>query len=103
MGWFAVRNVYLFGVKDDGVNIFEERIVCFMAKDFSEAHEKGKEESQAYASSNSFVAHDEQLVYRQDGEPLIDGYEVWSELYESNLSLDSFYNKRYSKYIYKSD
>ncbi|OMH38249.1 DUF4288 domain-containing protein [Motiliproteus sp. MSK22-1] len=100
MDWFSVRNVYHFGTTETGDNIFEERVVCFKAKDFSDAHEKGKKESATYALENGFIAYDEQLVYKQDGEELIDCYEVWSELFQSPLDLDSFYREHYLKHLY---
>ncbi|MDG9671417.1 DUF4288 domain-containing protein [Hahella sp. CR1] len=103
MNWYAVRNIYHFGVKKSGANVFEERIVCIYAKDFEEAHKKGKEESEAYALENEFEAHNEQHAYKQDGKKLIDGYELWSELYESDLSLDEFYKEHYLKYMYAPD
>ena len=30
MAFYGVRSLYHFGVKPDGTNIFEERIVCFL-------------------------------------------------------------------------
>ncbi len=103
MGWYAVRSVYHFGTKEDGKNTFEERIVCFEASDFEEANTKAINESKEYAADNGFEVHDEQLTYKQDGESLIDGYELWSELYESDQSLNEFYEDRYKKYIYHPD
>ncbi|MDH1262925.1 hypothetical protein [Pseudomonas sp. GD03944] len=100
MPWYAVRNVYLFGKKNDGKNIFEERIVCFEAPNFETAHLKGAQESAEYAECCGFVSHSEQFCFLQDGEDLIDGYEVWSELYESNKNLATFYADRYSSYEY---
>jgi hypothetical protein len=100
MAWYGVRNVYLFGINSNGINVFEERIVSIEAVNDEAAHEKGKIESDLYALENGFESHDEQLVYRQDGDTLIDGYEVWSELYEANLSLDLFYSEKYEKYLY---
>ena len=32
MAWYAIRSVYLFGVKEDGTNVFEERVVAFEAE-----------------------------------------------------------------------
>jgi len=59
--------------------------------------------SEVYAKENGFKAHKEQVIYQQDGEKLIDGYEVWSELYESDKSLPDFYKSQYSRYCYKAD
>lgn len=103
MDWYAGRTVYLFEVRESGMNIFEERIVCFKAEGFSDAHLKAEVESENYALSNGFEAHPEQLIYRQDGEDLIEGYELWSELYQSNKDLKSFYEDRYKIYLYNSE
>ena len=98
--WYAARSVYLFGTKSDGKNIFEERIVCIEANSFSCAHGKAEIESDVYSKENGFIAHPEQYIYQQDGEKLLDGYELWSELFESNLELKAFYEKRYTRYLY---
>ncbi|WP_212631872.1 hypothetical protein [Pseudomonas sp. KB-10] len=100
MPWYAIRNVYLFGKKDDGKNIFEERTVCFEAPDLETAHLKGEQEAAEYAECCGFESHPEQACFLQDGEPLIDGYEVWSELYESDKDLATFYTDRYTAYEY---
>ena len=99
MPWYAIRSVYHFGVKSD-VNVFEERVVTFEAASWSEAHQKGALESVEYARQNDVTAHPEQSGYEQDGAALIDGYEVWSELFESSLSLEDFYARRYADYEY---
>ncbi|MBU2713711.1 DUF4288 domain-containing protein [Zooshikella harenae] len=98
--WYAARSVYFFGVKDNGKNIFEERIVCIEADDFTSAHAKAETESEVYSKENGFVAHPEQYIYKQDGEKLLDGYELWSELFESDFELETFYNNRYTQYLY---
>jgi len=103
MEWIAVRSVYHFGINSKGKNVFEERVVCFEAKDFDEAHDKAKKESELYAEENGFEFYPEQVSYMQDGDKLIDGYEIWSELFESNLSLNEFYKERYEQYIYNPD
>jgi hypothetical protein len=100
MAWYAIRSIYHFGTKADGTNIFEERTVCFEAETSDEAHEKAAYESQQYAEDNELIAHNEQVAYKQDGENLIDGYEVWSELFESRESLSEFWSNRYEKYTY---
>lgn len=100
MPWYAVRTVYHFGIKADGKNIFEERVVCFEATGWPEAHEKAERESSIYAQANNFTAHPEHSGYEQDGDTLIDGYELWSELFESPLTLGDFYADRYAKYEY---
>lgn len=100
MEWIAIRSVYHFGMTSQGKNVFEERVVCFEAEDFEAAHEKAEKEAVGYAKENDFTVHDEQVGYMQDGQPLIDGYEVWSELFETELSLDDFYKDRYTQYVY---
>src|SRR2546423_8720604 len=94
MAWFAIRSVYLFGQKSDGTNVFEERVVAFEAVDPDAAHEKGKVESEQYAQANQIEVFPERDSYKQDGEPLIDAYELWSELFESRQSLADFYASR---------
>jgi hypothetical protein len=103
--WFAVRTVFKWNRwKADGKNIFEERIVCFKAKDDQEAFSKAERESAQYAADNNMSqTHGDVVCYMQDGDDLIEGYEVWSELYESNLSLEQFYVQRYGKYEYHPD
>lgn len=100
MSWYAIRTVYWFGRKEDGTNVFEERVVGFSASSWEEAHRKGDAESDEYAEANNFEAHPEQSGYEQDGDPLIDGYELWSELFESPLSLAEFYERRYAAFLY---
>lgn len=103
MPWYAIRNVYHFGTKNDGKNIFEERVVCFTAESVTAAHELAKVESADYAASNNFISHGEQVGYELDPENLMHGHEVWSELFESYDSLDTFYQNRYLNYIYTPD
>lgn len=100
MNWYAIRTIYLFGSKADGTNVFEERVVCFSASTWDEAFSKARAESQAYAEANDYEAHPDQSGYEQDGDDLIDGYEVWSELFEARLDLQAFYERRYSVYKY---
>jgi hypothetical protein len=104
MPWYAIRTVYLFGQKPDGVtNVFEERVVAFEAASWDEANAKGDAESTAYAEVNGFEAHPEQSGYEQDGAALVDGYEVWSELFEAPLGLDEFYARRYEAYAFEPE
>jgi len=102
MSWYAARNVYHFGSKNDGKNIFEERIVSFEAEDIDEAHLKAAKEALQYSDDNGFDVHDQQLIYKQDGKSLVDGYEIWSELFEAYKSLNEFYLERYQNYIYNA-
>lgn len=100
MNWFGVRSVYLFGVNSLGINVFEERIVVFCAETFDEAHIKAEREAKTYAAGGEYEMHSEQVAYKQDGDELIDGYEVWSELYESKMTLNEFYKARYEAFLY---
>ena len=100
MNWYAVRTLYAFGIKDDSTNVFEERIVCFSALSADEAFQKSERESERYAADNRLEAHPERELYVQDGERLIDSYELWSQLFESELSLHEFYRQRYEIYRY---
>jgi hypothetical protein len=103
MAWFGIRSVYFWGQKSDGTNVFEERVVCFEAPTADEAHAKARRESERYAADNGYTAHPEQEGYEQDGDTLIDGYEVWSLLLESRESLAEFYAARYLKYDYQPE
>lgn len=100
MKWYGVRTVYHFGINSEGVNVFEERVVCILAKDIEDSHSKGVAEAEGYAKNNDFDMHPEQVYYQQDGDRLINEYEVWSELFQSGQSLGEFYTERYSKYLY---
>ncbi|WP_444902868.1 DUF4288 domain-containing protein [Microbulbifer sp. CnH-101-E] len=100
MNWYGARSVYHFGVNSEGLNIFEERVVCIKADSFKKAHSRARKEAEEYAESNGFDMHPEQVCYKQDGDKLIKNYEVWSELFQSNMNLESFYQERYLKYLY---
>lgn len=101
--WFGVRTIYHFGKKKDGTNLFEERVVVFSAETFDEALKKADREADDYASANRLQRHPWQVAYAQDDDPLIDGYEVWSEVYESAGDLESFVKSRYERYEYHPD
>ena len=101
--WYAVRSIFQFGVKEDGRNIFEERIVVFRAGDADEAFAKAEAEAEEYARQDSGdmeICPDMEL-YVQDGDPLIDGYEVWSQLFQTSESFDEFFQNRYARYRYE--
>jgi len=100
LSWYGARSVYHFGVNSEGLNVFEERVVCIKAKSTEEAHARARKEAEDYAESNQFEMHPEQSFYKQDGDKLIKNYEVWSELFQSNQTLDKFYKERYLKYLY---
>ena len=55
MPWYAIRTVYLFGTKQDGTNVFEERIVCFDAQTWPEAHARAEVEAEEYAARMVFA------------------------------------------------
>jgi hypothetical protein len=100
MPWFGIRSLYLCRRKSDGTSIFEERVVVFVAESAAEAFEKAEKESDQYARMNDFNAHPVQEGYELDGDPLVDGYEVWSVMLEARASLDEFYESRYARYDY---
>lgn len=103
--WFGVRSLCLFGRKKDGTNVFEERVLVFSGADSKEALAKASAELDQYVNKvcQTGVAHREIIGYEQDGDPLIDGYEVWSDLYESGHDIDTFWESRYGKYKYHPD
>jgi len=101
--WFGVRAIFLFGQKKDGKNIFEERVVSISANTPEEALDKARLESDEYAASSGMERHPWLEAYTQDGDALIDRYEVWSELYESSENLQSFVESRYHKYRYHAE
>lgn len=101
--WYGIRTVYHFGTKQDGTNVFEERVVVFSAQTDEEALAKAEREADQYASANNLQRHPWLEAYHQDGDALIDGYEVWSELYESAEDLETFFQSRYEKYSYRPD
>jgi hypothetical protein len=102
MAWFSIRSVYLFGRKADGANVFEERIVSFKAESADDALNKAAVESERYASAHKMEAFPEREAYEQDGDPLIDGYEVWSVLFESRETLAEFYDRHYKRDDYQA-
>ena len=101
--WFGVRSVFLFGKKKNGSNVFEERIVVFSAKTSEEAFAKAQREAESYAKILKLERHPDMEAYIQDGDNLIDGYEVWSTPYESRENLKAFVKNRYDKYRYHPD
>ena len=101
--WFGIRSVFYFGQKKDGTNIFEERVVVFSASSEEEAFAKAGEEAKLYAAVNNREWHPWQIAFEQDGLPLIDGYEVWSELYESSEDFQTFVKSRYDNYEFHPD
>ena len=100
MPWYAIRSIFKFQTKKNGLNVYEERIVCFEAGSSADAHAKAKLEAEEYARGLNMVVYSEQEGYEQDGDALIDGYEVWSQLYETSQSIEEFYQDRYARYEY---
>ncbi|WP_353505470.1 DUF4288 domain-containing protein [Microbulbifer variabilis] len=45
MSWYGARSVYHFGVNSEGLNIFEERVVCIKADSFKKAHSRARKEA----------------------------------------------------------
>ena len=105
INWFGVRSICLFGSKNDGANVFEERVLVFSGADSQEALRKATAELDEYAKqvSGGGIVHPELIGYEQDGDNLVDGYEVWSELYETREDIDTFWESRYGKYKYTPD
>lgn len=103
MPWFGVRSIYLFGQKADGTNIFEERVVCFEAANSGEALQRAAAESEQYVANTELAVFPDWRGYEQDGEGLVDGYEVWSTLFEARMSLDEFYAVRYATFEHRPD
>ena len=101
--WFGVRSVVQWRQKADGKNVFEERIVVFCAHTPAEALVKAQGESDRYTEEGPEPVDMEFVAYHQDGGPLIDGYEVWSERYETDEDYEAFYAARYEKYKYHPD
>lgn len=103
MSWYAVRTLYLWGQKSSGINVFEERVVAFEAESETEVFSKASAEADAYAQQADGTAYDihpQQVSYQLDAGALIDGHEVWSQLFEGYESLDEFYHNRYAQYEY---
>lgn len=100
MAWYGVRTIYHWGEKSDGMSVFEERVVVFEANSADEAHSKATSETKVYSEGKAWIVHPDQVSYEQDGQQLIDGYEVWSELFEARCSLEEFYDRRYSQFQY---
>ena len=103
INWFGIRTFCHFGKKRDGTNIFEERVVVFSATTVDEAFAKAEREGDQYAADREFERHPWLESYWQDGDPLIDGYEVWSTLYQSSEDLQTFVKSRHEQCEYHPD
>jgi hypothetical protein len=103
MTWYAIRTVYCWGPRSDGKNVFEERIVAFSGLSSDEAFEKAQQEATVYATARHdirYESHPEQVSYELKDPGWVDGLEIWSQMFESDESLEQFYENRYSKYDY---
>ena len=102
--WYGVRSVFHMFMKESGVNVFEERVVCFEAASYEELFEKSAREAERYARGDGSMgasAHPDQISYQIDAESgakLVDGLELWSQLFEFRGTLEEFYSKRYDVY-----
>ncbi len=103
ISWFGVPTLYRFGAKVDGTNLFEERIVVFSATTPQEALSKTEWEADEYAAFNSLQRHAWVEAYEQDGDSLIDGDEVWSDLFAAAMDLETFVRSRDDEYRYRPD
>ena len=103
LNWLGIRTVYHFGTKLDGTNVFEERVCVFSGKTDAEAFKKAQKEADDYAQFGRFVSHPVLEAYLLDGDSFIDGYEVWSELFEFKGGLDAFVKERYERFRYDPD
>lgn len=108
--WYSVRTLYLWGQKADGINVFEERVVTFEAKSDAEVFAKAQKEANTYADGDGegYEVYPEQTSYQllsdnENENNLIDGYEVWSQLFEGYETLEEFYQNRYAQYEYHPD
>ncbi len=101
--WFAIRTIYLFGKKQDDTNIFEERVVVFSARSEEEAFAKAEQEAEHYCAANEMEWYPSQIAFQLAGQPLIDGCEVWSALYQSAEDLESFVKARYEDREFQAD
>lgn len=106
MNWYVIRTVYLWGHKNDGTNVFEERVVACSGKCHEEALARGKDESQQYSDELEHISYEfhlEQVSYVLDSDDYVQGQELWSELFQSNEDLDVLYANRYKNYEYVPD
>jgi hypothetical protein len=103
--WFGIRTVLHFGRKKDGTNLFEERVCVFSGVDSDEAFEKAEKEADKYCADLDFgsVWYPEQEAYTLFWEVITEGYEVFSQVFEFDGDLDTFYEERYKRYEYTPD
>ena len=105
MSWYGIRTIYHFGKKKDGRNLFEERVTIFSGKTSDEAFAKAHAEAETYAKQLKLDWHPVQESYLLDDfldgpAPKIEGYDVWSQVFEFDGDLRSFMQARYERYFY---
>lgn len=101
--WWSIRTIYLFNTKKDGTNIFEERVCAFSGITDDEVFAKAAIEAEEYSQFHKMPWHHRQEGYLQDGDSLIDGYEVWSQLFEYDGDIDAFVKTRYEVFTYNPE
>ena len=77
--------------------------MCFEAANSDEALARAASESDQYTADSGLEVFPEWRGYEQDGDALVDGYEVWSTLFEARMSLEEFYAARYAKFDHHPD
>lgn len=98
MDWYGARTVYQWAEPRGKAYLYEERIVVVCAESDEAAFAKAEAEAEAYAIANGVRWMGAAVLYHQDGDALIDGYEVWSVLMDSDDPYDVFCAKRYGAF-----
>lgn len=113
--WYGIRTIYHFGKKKDGKNLFEERVCVFSGKTSDEAFAKAQAEAATYSKHLNESQHLQlewhpvQESYLLDDfldEPspvIVEGYEVWSDVFEFDGDLAAFVQARYERFHYHPD
>ncbi|WP_459985776.1 DUF4288 domain-containing protein [Nocardioides sp. AN3] len=90
MGWYGVRSVYLFEAAADGGDVYEERVVLFVADSFDAAIAKAEEEAAEYVA---LLEEGEVLPLFQSysiADEVEHGAEVFSLMRSSELRPDAY-------------
>lgn len=91
--WYSVKSVF----KHTNLKSYEERIVIFLAKDIDEARSKGTEEANEYVESVGQIEFLKIIdIFHLFDEKIKDGIEVFSQITDSELSVDKFIERHYS-------
>lgn len=100
MHWYSVRAVYLHGVDDDGLSVFEERVMLFRTPDVAAALALAEDESLDYLAINpGFQRVGEWAAFSlHHTVNSLHGVEAWSVLSEANAPPDDYYRNRYRDY-----